>query len=233
MGVACLLLMLVSQPAVFRMPSISDSCDVIVVMMEDGLLPQEPWEGLSDYRCEQLWSLACRGMMVERNGWAGYVLLVPCGTGEDLLAAAESLAAAPGIPHDCGWRGGMGISPVSDCPSTVLVFSPGGAGPSPSSLPLTSSSWLLEPPDTVVVESDEGGSTFFWTGLPDSVSFSGSAWRGTGTEVVPSGGTSVVVAWSSVLGSVPSNLSAVDPGVHPMAGDSPALTARRSPPWTR
>lgn len=211
-----LLVLAGTAPQITRLPALSDSCDVIVVMMEAGLLPAEAWAGASDFQREQFWSLACRGMMVERNGWAGYILLTPAGTGEILLATAESLASEPGIPQTSNWRDGMGILPLSDCPPTVLLFGRGDADPAPTALPLTSSLWLQGPADTLIVESAESGSSFFWTGLPDSVSLSGSAWRGTGTEVVPSGDGSVVVAWSSVLGPVPSNLSSVRPEPHPM-----------------
>jgi len=216
MSGAFLLLILSGSPQVTRLPALSDSCDIIVVMMEAGLLPQEAWQGISDYQREQFWSLACRGMMVERNGWAGYIILAPAGTGEVLMASAESLASAPGTPQQSVWRDGMGIIPMSDCPSVVLLFGPGGSDPAPTSLPLTSSLWLQGPPDTVIVESTQRGSSFFWTGLPDSVSLAASAWRGTGTEIVPSGDGSVKVAWSSVLGPVPSNLSSVSPEPHPM-----------------
>jgi hypothetical protein len=211
-----LLLLLTASLQVTRLPALSDSCDVIVVLMEDGLLPQEAWQGTSNFQREEFWSLACRGMMVERNGWAGYIILAPVGVGEVLLVTAESLATEPGVPHPSVWHDGMGIIPLSDCPSTILLFGQGNSDPAPSSLPLTSSLWLQGPPDTLIVESTQRGSSFFWTGLPDSVSLSASAWRGTGTEIVPSGDGSVVVAWSSVLGPVPSNLSAVTLEPHPM-----------------
>lgn len=178
--------------------------------MEDGLLPEEPWEGITPWQREEFWSLACSGMMIQRAGWSGYIIICPRGTGEEILETAVTLASAQCIQDNSALRAGLQLVPVSDCSSTVLLFSSGGTDSAPDRLPLRTSRWLSLAGDTIMVNSPEEGNAFFWTDFPDSVQLFSAAWRGAGTEVVPAGSTSVNLAFSCVHGSIPSNLSGIN-----------------------
>ena len=202
------LLLNISTP-VYNLPAISGSSDIIVVMMQDGLLPEEPWEGLSQWQREEFWAFACSGMMIQRAGWSGYMIICPRGIGEEILDTAKSLASVEGIIDNSSLSAGLQLIPASECSSTVLFFSDQGFDSPPTELPLRSSRWLEGEPDTLMVNSPSEGTAFFWTDLPDSSNLSSAAWRGTGIETVPTGETSVMLAYTCVHGSVPSNLSGI------------------------
>ncbi len=191
---------------VYNLPAISGSSDIIVVMMKDGLLPEEPWDGITQRQSEEFWALACSGMMIQRAGWSGYVIICPIGVGGEILETARTLASAGGIPDNSALSAGLGLVPVSDCPSTVLLFSREGTDSPPVELPLRSSQWLELGADTLMINHPEEVTSFFWTDFPDSLALSSATWRGTGTETVPAGDASVNLAFTCVHGSVPSNL---------------------------
>lgn len=202
------LLMNIGTP-VYDLPEISGSSDIIVVMMKDGLLPEEPWEGLTQWQREEFWTLACSGMMIQRAGWAGYIIICPNGVGVEILETARSLASVECIPDNSALSAGLQLIPVSDCSSSVLFFSQQGTDSPPLELPLRSSRWLEREADTLMVNSPENQNAFFWTDYPEAIPLFSAAWRGTGTEVVPSGNTSVNMAFTCVHGNVPSNLSGI------------------------
>ena len=178
--------------------------------MQNGLLPEEPWEGITPWQREEFWSLACSGMMIQRAGWSGYIIICPSGTGEEILETAMTLASAECIPDNSALRAGLQLIPSSDCSSTVLLFSSRGIDSAPDRLPMRTSLWLSMEGDTIMVNSPEEGNAFFWTDFPDSVQLLSAAWRGVGTEVVPAGSNSVNLAFTCVHGSVPSNLSGIN-----------------------
>ncbi len=209
-------LLLSGVPETFSLPALSDSCDFLIIMLEDGAIPQEPWAGISDYQREELWSFGCRGLMVERMGWSGYIILTPPGTAGEILETAEILAvpdSTSAVGEVARW---MELEQLSDCGPVILHFSSEGSSSLPVELPVRSSGWLAGPSDTLMIQSTNTRSTFCWTEFPDSVSLAHSAWRGTGTEVVPVGNASVRVAFSTALGSVPSSLHAVSTDSHPL-----------------
>lgn len=210
------LIVLSGVPEVYDLPRISDSCDVIVVMLEDGAVPEYPWDGITEYQREELWTFGCRGLMVERMGWSGYIILTPPGAGTEILETAGILAdpvsTTPG-GEAARW---MDMDPVSGSGAVILHFSSNGTDTPPTELPLKSSGWLAGPEDTLMVQPTPARSTFLWTELPDSISLAHSAWRGTGTELVPVGEASVRLVFSMSLGSVPSNLNAVRSEPHPL-----------------
>jgi len=209
-------LLLSGMPNTYSLPALSDSCDFLIIMLEDGAIPAEPWAGISDYQREELWSFGCRGLMVERMGWAGYIILTPPGTAGEILETAEILA----VPGSISARGEvarwMELEQLSDCGPVILHFSSEGSSSLPEQLPLRYSGWLAGPSDTLMIQPTSIRSTFCWTEFPDSVSLAHSAWRGTGTELVPVGDVSVRVAFSTALGSVPSSLHAISTDSHPL-----------------
>lgn len=179
-------------------------------MMENGLLPDEPWEGITPWQREEFWALACSGMMVQRAGWSGYIIICPSGVGGEILDTARALASAECVPDNSALRAGLQLVPVSDCSSTVLLFSTQGSDPAPDRLPMRTSRWLEQEGDTLMVNSPVEGNAFFWTDFPSSIDLLSTAWRGIGTEVVPAGNNSVNLAFSCVHGSIPSNLSGIN-----------------------
>ncbi len=201
---------------VYNLPPLSGSADIIVVMMENGLLPEEPWEGLTPWQREEFWTLACSGMMIQRAGWSGYIIICPSGVGAGLLETARVLASAESIPDNSALCAGLQMIPAADCSSTVLLFSSPGYDPAPDKLPIRASRWLVQEGDTLMVSSQVEGNAFFWTDFPDSISLFPAAWRGIGTEVVPAGSTSVNLAFTCVHGSIPSNLSGINIEPHPL-----------------
>lgn len=213
----CSLLLTFGIP-VHNLPPVSEDSDVIVVMMRDGLLPEEPWEGMTTYQREEFWTLACSGMMVQRAAWAGYLIICPAGIGDVVIGTALALASAEGVPDTSALSSGLRLHPVSDSPSTVLHFSRGGADPPPSELPVRASTWLGEGPDTLIISSPEEGNAFFWSGDHDGPELSIAAWRGTGTELVPTSDGSLQLAFTCVHGGVPSNLASISVEPHPLDG---------------
>lgn len=201
---------------VHNLPPLTDSAEIIVVMMEDGLLPREPWEGMTSYQKEEFWTLACSGMMVQRAGWSGYVIICPPGTGEHMMGSALALASADGAADNSALRSGLQLSPSTACSSTVILFSEDGLDPNPDSLPLRKSVWLAGEPDTMMVSSSEEGNAFFWTGHAPKGSLAPAAWRGTGSELVPAGEGSVELSFTCVHGSAPSNLLGITVYPHPL-----------------
>ena len=191
---------------VYNLPAISGSSDIIVVMMKDGLLPEVPWDGITQRQSEEFWALACSGMMIQRAGWSGYIIICPLGVGGEILETALALASASGIADNSALSAGLQLVPVSDCPSTVLLFSRLGTDSPPVALPLRGSKWLELGADTLMINYPEEVTSFYWTDFPDSLSLSPATWRGTGTEIVPAGSSSVNLAFTCVHGSVPSNL---------------------------
>jgi hypothetical protein len=202
-------LLLNIETPVYNLPAVSASCDIIVVMMQDGLLPEEPWEGMSTLQREKFWSLACSGMMLQRAGWSGYIILCPSGIGTEFLETAVALASAECQPDNSALSSGLQLLPASDCSSIVILFSSGGSDPQPVELPLRTSRWLEQDGDTLIVNSPEQENSFFWTDHPDPGSLASAAWRGTGSEAVPTGSTSVELAFTCAHGNVPSNLSCI------------------------
>lgn len=189
-----------------NLPAISGAdADVTIVMMEDGLLPETPWEGMTPDLREVFWTYGCRGMMIGRTSWAGYVIISPPGTADDIRIIAEHLAGASGVPDVSLWAEYLGLEPIGNCQSTILVFA-GEGDDTVTELPLRKSSFLAEGSDSIIVSTEQSGSVFLWTDPYASERFSGMAWRGIGSEVIPIGETSVEVAISSVLGNFPSNL---------------------------
>lgn len=201
---------------VYNLPPLTDSADIILVMMEDGLLPLEPWEGMTSYQMEEFWTFACSGMMVQRAGWSGYVIVCPPGIGEHMLGSALALASAEGTADNSALRSGLQLSPAFSCSSTVILFSEVGLDPPPDRLPLRKSLWLAGEPDTMMVSSPEEGNAFFWTGHSPKGSLASAAWRGTGSELVPAGEGSVELSFSCVHGSAPSNLLGITVEPHPL-----------------
>ena len=74
-------------------------------------------------------------------------------------------------------------------------------------LPLRTSAFLAGESDSLIVSTSQSSSVFLWNDPDASERFSGMAWRGVGTEVIPVGNHSLEVVVSSVLGNFPSNLS--------------------------
>ena len=204
---------------VYNLPATSVSSDIIVVMMQDGLLPEKPWQGITPWQREEFWALACSGMMIQRAGWAGYIIVCPTGTGEEILETARTLASADCIPDNSALSAGLQLIPVSDCSSTVILFSSPGNDPAPYRLPIRTSRWLSLEDDTLMVNSPEERTAFFWTDFSDSLNLFSAAWRGVGIEVVPAGSTSVSLAFTCVHGSVPSNLSCISIDPHQLDTD--------------
>ena len=201
---------------VHHLPPVCESADVLVVMMNGGLLPEEPWEGMSSYQREEFWTLACSGMMVQRAAWSGYIIICPLGTGAELVETARALASADGVPDNSAVAAGLELVPVSDCSSTVVLFSRGGTDPVPSLLPLRQSLWLGGGADTMMISSPDEGNAFFWTGHRPEGSLSPAAWRGTGSELVPTAEGPVELSFTCVHGSVPSNLLNIELEPHPL-----------------
>lgn len=201
---------------VHNLPPLTDSADIAVVMMEDGQLPREPWEGMTTFQREEFWTLACSGMMVQRASWSGYVIICPRGTGEHMLGSALALASAEGAADNSALRSGLQLAPAAACSSTVILFSEGGIDPPPGRLPLRESLWLAGEPDTMMVSSPEEGNAFFWTGHSPEGSLAPAAWRGTGSELVPAGEGSVELSFTCVHGSAPSNLMGITVEPHPL-----------------
>ncbi|MFO8183325.1 MAG: hypothetical protein R6U39_04055 [Candidatus Aegiribacteria sp.] len=201
---------------VHNLPPLTDAADIAVVMMEDGLLPREPWEGMTTFQREEFWTLACSGMMVQRAGWSGYVIICPRGTGEHMLGSALALASAEGAADNSALRSGLQLTPAAACSSTVILFSEDGLDPPPGRLPLRKSLWLAGGPDTMMVSSPEEGNAFFWTGHSPAGSLAPAAWRGTGSELVPAGEGAVELSFTCVHGSAPSNLMGITVEPHPL-----------------
>jgi hypothetical protein len=216
MKVALPLLMVLSAVAAadedaFSLPAVEGCpCDAVVLMLQDGLLPEKPWDGLSDSQREEFWTLGFRGVMVQRAAWAGYVICGAPGSAGRLLEFARSLSGPRQIPDASPVAQLLGLVPVSRCGPVVILFTDCCESHwPPDSLPLRMSNWLSAGVDTLVSSGDWGTSVFVFT-VPGIGETCGTAsWNGTGYQPLPLSSGSATVAVAPVLGGTPSDLGCI------------------------
>jgi hypothetical protein len=200
------------------------SGDAVVLLLQDGLLPEVPWEGLSDSQREEFWTLGFRGILVQRFAWAGYVISGPPGSSGKLLEYARSLSG-PQTVQDGSIHGNLlDMIPLSGCGPVVILFTDSSDSHwPPDSLPLRMSLWLTSGPDTLITSGDWGGSVFMLTSDKDPDAIDWSAGSGAGYQPVPLESGSAVILVAPVSGGTPSDIGEITVSSHP--GD----TALRDP----
>ncbi len=165
--------------------------DARVIMLPG--VPARPWDGMTDMMLEEMWSLDVTGYQVTLSGWSGYVLAGPRGSATAMDGIAGVLINGASAPDTSGWARllqlawGEGSSPWTV--SFPMDTPPGG------SPPVRRSALLSGEPDTLVVSAPVDGNVILVSGAHEGIS-RGGAWRGMGSEVIPSdwGGVPVFVA---------------------------------------
>jgi hypothetical protein len=165
--------------------------DARVIMLPG--VPALPWEGLTDMMLEEMWSLDVTGYQVTLSGWSGYVLLGPRGSETAMSEVSGVLADGPFAPDTSGWARLLQLAWGEGSTPRTVSFPPGTIPD--GSLPVRRSALLSGEPDTLVVSAPVEGNVILMTGNHEGLS-RGGAWRGMGSEVIPSdwGGVPVFVA---------------------------------------
>jgi hypothetical protein len=184
-------------------------------MLPDGRLPENPWEGLGAEGRELCWALGCRGILIQRTCWCGYILLVPPGTGERFLPSLQAMATVVLAPDTGFWTEAMELrSNGQSRPAILHLGRHVEYDEQTPILPLRVSGWLEGDEDTLVVPGpwkndvfvllEHSGSGIHYSADDLPLGF----WRGVSTEVVLSaaGRTGQALITSTVSGT-PSDIS--------------------------
>ena len=156
--------------------------DCAVVMLSG--VPAEPWSGLSGEQLEVMWTYGIEGYQVTRSAWSGYILRGPEGSGELLTGICSTLAADSTVPDSSLWaRTIQLVWNTNALPGYLVVEDSVSSFPV---MPVRSSRWLEAGPDTLILSLPVENTLLFWAG-GYSGDFQLSAWRGVGTEIIPSG----------------------------------------------
>lgn len=167
--------------------------DCALVMLTG--VPAEPWASLSGQQLEEMWTYGIEGYQVTRSGWSGYMLRGPDGSAELLAGICATLAEDSIIPDSSLWARTMQLVWNSNALPDYLVMEDSIS--SFPVMPVRNSRWLEAGADTLILSLPIDNTLMFWAG-GYSGDFQLSAWRGVGTEVIPSGTGSVaaVISWS-------------------------------------
>lgn len=211
----CVLLLSGDRPPSYNCRSISEDYDLIAVLLRDGRLPQVPWDGLDGNHRELLWSYACRGMLIQRMSWSGYLIVCPAGTADSLLHLAEAIADPPLAPDSGLWSDLLQFR-GNDRDPVILLFSNSTTEPGlPLALPLRSSGWLSEGPDTLIHEGPWSNDVFLWGRSPEDLDLGSTDWRGLSSQVALADGALLPVNVTTCVNGTPASLQDIDQGFHP------------------
>ncbi|MBD3370766.1 hypothetical protein GF402_10425 [Candidatus Fermentibacteria bacterium] len=212
--VLCALLLSGGQPSTYYCPPVSDGYDLVTVLLREGRLPHVPWDGLDEGHRELLWTYACRGMLVQRTSWSGYLIVCPAGTAESLAPLAEALVD-PALEPDSGvWPELLQLE-GNDCDPAILLFTPGdGERPVPPALPLRSSEWLSGESDTLIHEGAWSNDVFLWIRSPQDFDLTNTEWRGLSSQLALADGELVPVNLTTCVSGTPASLADIDRGDH-------------------
>jgi len=179
--------------------------DSAVVMLSG--IPAEPWAGLSGEQLEIMWTYGIEGYQVTRSGWSGYILRGPEGSGELLTGICETLAADSTVPDSSLWaRTIQLVWNTNALPGFLVVTDSVSSFPV---MPVRSSRWLEAGADTLMLSLPVENTVLLWAG-GYSGEFHLSAWRGVGTEVIPSGTSPVSVLLSWALEGSPGDIISLE-----------------------
>lgn len=160
------------------------------VVMLSGI-PAEPWAALSTEQIEEMWTFGIEGYQVTRSGWSGYILRGPGGSRDIVTELCETLVADRTEPDSSLWSRTLQLIWNSNALPAYYV-----AGDSLQGFPVVpvrTSRWLEAGADTLILSLPVENTVLFWAGGYQG-SFNLAAWRGVGTEVVPSGSS-----WAGAL----------------------------------
>lgn len=204
-----------SDGEVYRLPPLDPSYDALAVFLPAGALPQIPWEGFPDEARERFWALSCSGMLVQRSAWSAYLMITPAGTAGQFIPAAGMLQTSFTMPDTSVWTRALSLAAIDTAGAVTVVWAASDDYSPPASLPLRTSLWLAEGPDTLVISGPWDNNVFLW--LPDStvVGSSDAVWRGRGTELIPASGRSFRVAVSTEGTGSPAGLAGLFSAGHP------------------
>lgn len=175
--------------------------DCAVVMLSG--VPAEPWAGLSGEQLEVMWTYGIEGYQVTRSGWSGYMLRGPDGSGELLSEICSTLAADSTVPDSSLWaRTIQLVWNTNALPGYLVVEDSIFSFPV---VPVRTSQWLEAGPDSLIISLPVENTLLFWAGGYTG-NFQLSAWRGIGTEVIPSGSSPVSALVSWTLHGSPSDI---------------------------
>ncbi len=189
------------------LPRVSPDFDAIAVMLPGGRIPQIPWEGFPDIARERFWAYSCSGLLMGRSAWSAYLLVTPPGTSGQFLEAAGMLETSYMLSDTSVWGRALMLEATGAESSVTIVWSDSVGGSVPQRLPLRRSAWLAAGPDTLIVNGTWDNNLFLWSPDSGDAGLSGAAWRGIGTEVVPTGAGSCIIAAASASEGTPANLS--------------------------
>ena len=170
-------------------------------------IPADPWGSLSENQLEEMWTYGVEGYQVTRSGWSGYLLKGPEGTGSFLEELGETLETDIIIADSSLWARSMQLIWNTNALSESWLISD-SLGNAPV-FPIRTSHWLESGSDTLIISLPVSNSVFLWTGLFDG-DLSNAAWRGIGTEVIPSGSGYTQALVTCVVDGSPSDIFSLE-----------------------
>ncbi len=201
---------------VYHLPPVSPDFDAIAVFMPGGLPPNNPWGGLSDGFRERFWTLGCRGFLMQRTAWCAYLALTPPGCAGLFIDEMASLGDSSVMTDTTVWAGILQLEPLDLTGALAVAWHETDAIEPPPFIPVRQSLWLAAGNDTLIANGPWSNSVFLWTPGDGEPSSNSAAWRGTGTEVVPTGGGgSVMIGVHTASGVTPAELGRVFDSGHP------------------
>ncbi len=170
-------------------------------------IPADPWGSLSERQIEEMWTYGVEGYQVTRSGWSGYLLKGPEGTGSFLEELGETLETDIIVADSSLWARSMQLIWNTNALSESWLISD-SLGDAPV-FPVRTSHWLESGSDTLIISLPVSNSVFLWTGSFDR-DLSNAAWRGIGTEVIPSGSGYTQALVTCVVEGSPSDIFSLE-----------------------
>ncbi len=170
-------------------------------------IPAAPWGSLSENQLEEMWTYGVEGYQITRSGWSGYLLKGPEGTGSFLEELGETLETDIIVADSSLWARSMQLIWNTNALSESWLISD-SLGNAPV-FPIRTSHWLESGSDTLIISLPVSNSVFLWTGLFDG-DLSNAAWRGIGTEVIPTGSGYTQALVTCVVDGSPSDIFSLE-----------------------
>jgi hypothetical protein len=192
---------------VYRLPPLDPSYDAVAVFLPAGGLPQIPWEGFPDDARERFWALSCSGMLAQKSAWSAYLMVTPPGAADQFIPAAEMLQTSFMMPDTSVWTRALSLAALDTTGPVIVVWAASDSYSAPAALPLRTSLWLSEGPDTLVISGSWDNNLFLWFPGSSAEGTADASWRGRGTELIPASGRSYMVAVSTEAAGTPAGLA--------------------------
>ncbi len=170
-------------------------------------IPVNPWDSLTDNQLEEMWTYDISGYQVTRSGWSGYILKGPAGSALILEKLAETLEQDIIMADSSLWARTLQLVWNSNALGNSWISSDSSG--TPCVMPIRVSRWLEAGVDTLIVSLPVDNTVFLWGGSRVG-DFHSTAWRGIGTEVIPSGNYAINALVSCTIEGSPNDVISLE-----------------------